>query len=80
MKKTRFTEAQIIGILKEAKAGAGTTALGCKHGISEMTLYRWQVKYAGMTVAEIRRLRALALEHTRLKKRLAEAELDKAAL
>lgn len=80
MKRKRFSEEQIIGILKEAEAGAKTKDLCRKHGISDATFYNWKAKYAGMTVSEARRLRDLEQENTRLKKLLAEAELDKAAL
>ena len=80
MKKKRFTEEQIIAVLKESEAGAATKELCRKHGISEPTFYNWKAKYAGMTVSEARRLRELEAENTKLKKLLAEAELDKAAL
>ena len=80
MKKKRFTEEQIIAVLKVAEAGAKTPDLCRKHGISETTYYNWKAKYAGMTVSEARRLRELEQENTKLKRLLAEAELDKAAL
>jgi len=80
MKGRRFSEEQIIGVLKEAEAGAKTKDLCRKHGISEATFYNWKAKYGGMTVSEARRLRELEAENARLKKLLAEAELDKAAL
>jgi putative transposase len=80
MKKKRFTEEQIIAVLKEAEAGAKTKELCRRHGISDATFYNWKAKYAGMTVSEARRLRELEAENTKLKKLLAEAELDKAAL
>ena len=80
MKRKRFSEEQIIGILKESEAGANTKELCRKHGISDATFYNWKAKYAGMTVSEARRLRELEHENTKLKKLLAEAELDKAAL
>ena len=80
MKSKRFTEEQIIGVLKEAEAGAKTKELCRKHGISEATFYNWKAKYAGMTVSEARRLRELESENGKLKKLLAESELDKAAL
>jgi putative transposase len=80
MKKRRFSEEQIIGVLKEAEAGAKTRDLCRKHGISDATFYNWKAKYAGMTVSEARRLKELEQENSRLKKLLAEAELDKAAL
>ena len=80
MKTRRFTEEQIIGVLTEAEAGAKTKDLGRRHGISDATFYNWKAKYAGMTVSEARRLKELEHENARLKRLLAEAELDKAAL
>ena len=80
MKGRRFTEEQIIGVRKEGDAGAKTKDLCRKHGVSEATFYNWKAKYGGMTVSEARRLRELEGENARLKKLLAEAELDKAAL
>jgi putative transposase len=80
MKKKRFSEEQIIGVLTEAEAGAKTKELCRKHGISDQTFYNWKAKYGGMTVSEARRLKALEQENSRLKRLLAEAELDKAAL
>jgi putative transposase len=80
MKSKRYTEEQIIGVLKEAEAGAKTKDLCRKYGISEPTFYNWKAKYAGMTVSDARRLRELEAENTKLKKLLAEAELDKAAM
>ena len=80
IKKQRFTEGQIIGVLKEAEAGAKTQDLCRKHGISEATFYNWKAKYGGLTVSEARRLKALEQENAKLKRLLAEAELDKAAL
>lgn len=67
-------------MLKEAEAGAKTKDLCRRHGISEPTFYNWKSKYAGMTVSEARRLRELEQENAKLKRLLAEAELDKAAL
>jgi putative transposase len=80
MRTKRFTEEQIIGVLKEAEAGAKTKELCRKHGISEQTFYNWKAKYSGMTVSEVRRLKELEAENAKLKKLLAESELDKAAL
>lgn len=80
MKKKRFTEEQIIAVLKEAEAGAKTADLCRKHGISDATFYNWKAKFAGMTVSEARRLKDLEQENAKLKRLLAEAELDKAAL
>jgi putative transposase len=80
MKAKRFTEEQIIAVLKEADAGAKTKELCRRHGISEATFYNWKAKYGGMTVSEARRLKELEAENSRLKRLLADAELDKAAL
>lgn len=80
MKKKRFTDEQIIAVLKEAEAGAKTVDLCRKHGISDATFYNWKAKYAGLTVSEARRLKELEQENAKLKRLLAEAELDKAAL
>lgn len=78
--KKRFTDEQIIGVLKEAAAGAKVAELLRRHGISEATFYNWKAKYGGMEVSDARRLRELEAENGRLKKLLAEAELDKSAL
>lgn len=80
MKKKRFSEEQIIRVLKESEAGAKTPELCRKHGISEATFYNWKSKYGGMTVSDARRLKDLEAENSMLKRLLAEAELDKAAL
>ena len=80
MKRKRFSEEQIIGILKESEAGAKTKELCRKHGISDATFYNWKAKYAGMTVAELRRLKELEAENAKLKRIVADQALDNAAL
>ena len=80
MKRTRFTDEQIIGILAEHEAGAKCADLCRKHGMSEGTFYNWKAKFGGMTVSEARRLKALEDENAKLKKLLAEAMLDNAIL
>ncbi len=80
MKRERYCEEKIISILKEHDAGASVPDLSRRHGIVENTIYRWKSKYGGMEVSEAKRLRVLESENAKLKKLLAEAELDKAAL
>lgn len=80
MRKSRFSEEQIIGILKEHQAGMPVTDLCRKHGISDATLYTWRSKYGGMEVSDARKLKTLEDENRRLKKLLAESMLDVATL
>jgi putative transposase len=80
MKRIRFTEEQIIAVLREHEAGMKTADLARKHGISEATLYNWKAKYGGMDVSDAKRLRSLEEENRKLKKLLAESMLDQAAL
>ena len=80
MKRKRFTEEQIIGILREHEAGAKTADLARKHGLSEATLYNWKAKFGGMDVSDARKLRAREEENGKLKRLLADAMLDASAL
>jgi putative transposase len=80
MKRSKFTEEQIIGILREQEAGAKTTELCRKHGMSEATFYAWKAKFGGMDVSDAKRLKQLEDENARLKRLLAESLLDQAAL
>jgi putative transposase len=80
MKRSRYTEEQIIGILKEQEAGTPVAELCREHGMSDATFYIWKSKYGGLEVSEAKRLRALEAENARLKRLLADAMLDNAAL
>lgn len=80
MRRSRFGEEQIIAILREQEAGAATSEVCRRHGISDATFYKWKAKYGGMEVSDTKRLKGLEDENRRLKKLLAEAMLDNAAL
>jgi putative transposase len=78
--KKRFTDEQMIGVLKEAEAGMKVAELCRKYGISDATYYNWKAKFGGMTVSEAQRLKALEAENNKLKRLLAEVMLDNSAL
>ena len=80
MKRKRFSEEQIIGVLREHEAGAKAADLARKHGASEATLYNWKAKFGGMDVSDARKLRALEEENAKLKGLLADTMLDATAL
>lgn len=80
MKQSRFTEEQIIGVLKEGEAGVAVKEISRKHGICDQTYYRWKAKYGGLEVSEARRSRSLEEENRRLKQMVAEQALDIQAL
>ena len=80
MKRKQYSEEKIISILKEHEAGASAKELSRRHGVAENTVYRWKSKFGGMEVSDAKRLKALEAENAKLKRLLAEAELDKAAL
>ena len=80
MKRRRFSDEQIIGILKEHEAGVSVADLCRKHGVSDASVYKWKAKFGGMELSEAKRLRALEDENARLKRLLADAMLDNVAL
>lgn len=80
MRKSRFTEQQIIGMLKEHESGMSTAEVCRKHGISDATFYKWRAKFGGMSVSDAQKLKALELENSRLKRLLADTMLDNAIL
>jgi len=80
MTRKRYTEEQIIGILKESEAGANTQELCRKHGVSDASFYKWKAKFGGMDVSDARRLKTLESENGRLKRIVADLTLDNQAL
>jgi len=80
MRKSRFSEEQIIGILKEHQAGLSAAEVCRKHGISDATFYKWRSRYGGMEVSDAKRLKGLEDENRKLKKLLAESMIDNATL
>jgi putative transposase len=78
--KRRFSEEQIIGVLREQESGVRTAEVCRRHGISQATFYKWKAKFGGMSVSDAQKLRALETENSRLKRLLADAELDKLML
>jgi putative transposase len=80
MRKSRFTEQQIIGMIKEHESGMSTAEVCRKHGISDATFYKWRAKFGGMSLSDAQKLKALEIENGRLKRLLADAMLDNVVL
>jgi len=76
----RYTEEQILAVLKEAEAGVKTAEICHKHGISDATFYKWKAKYAGMEISDLRKMKALEEENSKLKRIVADLSLDNRAL
>ena len=80
MRKSKFSESQIVGILKDAEGGIAVADLLRKHGISKATFFKWRSKYGGATVSDVKRLRELEAENAKLKRMYADLALEKAAI